>query len=103
MYFFSYGDEFVTTKTSLSFCPYNQAHRINSSTTRQWANALLENIKKENDTKLFDCNGPFGVPFKPLIGIKAPAIALEIGLKEKTDWHHYTHLIAKSLEPVVKR
>ena len=36
--------------------------------------------------QLFTVHGLYTLPFAPLIGIKKPALALEIGLKQKDNW-----------------
>ncbi len=43
----------------------------------------------------------FGLPFKPLIGIQAPALALEIGLKNKDDWLRFIDPCLTSLDPLL--
>lgn len=101
LYYFSYGDDFVTRVPELFFCPYDQAHRINGSITRSWANEIAKILMNDTHKKLFNVNSILGIPFKPIIGIKAPAIAIEIGLKEKIDWKKYIKPIATSLEPIV--
>ena len=100
LYYFSRGDEFVTKASDLMFCPYDCAHRINGPTTRSCAQQMATVFSTHE--KLFDFHGPFGLPFKPLVGVKAPAIAIEIGVKEITDWRRYIEPIAQSLEPIVK-
>ncbi|MFC1845680.1 N-acetylmuramoyl-L-alanine amidase [Candidatus Dependentiae bacterium] len=101
LYYFSYSDEFVTRVPEIFFCPYDQAHRINGATTRSCADAIAQVLTNDGHKKLFNVNGVLGLPFKPLIGVKAPAVAIEIGLKEKTDWKRYVKPIARSLEKVV--
>ena len=102
LYYFSYGDEFVTAPPQLCFCPYDQAHRINGKITRTWAKTMAKSLQADEFKRLFFFHGVCGLPFKPLIGIKAPALALEVGLKHKTDWQQYVEPIAKSLEGVIQ-
>lgn len=70
----------------LAFIPYHQAHLKYLSHTAFYAQQLAHNLTTEN---------PIGLPFKPLTGIQAPALALEIGLRNKDDWQ-------KHIEPMVK-
>lgn len=102
IYRFSYGDDFITKLPSLSFCPYDQAHQINSPLTRSWGNLLAHVLTQDEYKKLFDFNGIIDLPFKPLIGIKAPAFALEAGLQNKNDWARYLRPIALSLGALIK-
>ena len=101
LYHFSYGDDFITKRPHLSFCPYDQAHRINGKTTRTWADLIAQTLTTDEHKKLFHFRGTCGLPFKPLIGVCAPAIALEIGLRKKQDWKRYVQPIALSLESIV--
>ena len=48
-----------------------------------WADHFKNILKQEQYRNAFEIKGPYGLPFRPLIGIKAPAIAIEIGLKTK--------------------
>ena len=101
LFYFSYNDEFVTKIPDLYFCPYDYAHRINGKKTRSYAKKIATMLTSDLYKKLFDFHGPYGFPFRPLIGIKAPSIAIEIGLKEKTDWKKYIEPIAISLQTIV--
>jgi len=102
LYYFSLGDEFVTKIPNLCFCPYDYAHRIYGKQTRGCAQKITTLLTDGPYKRQFDFFGPFGIPFRPLIGVKAPGVALEIGLKEKKDWKQYLEPIARSLEPIVK-
>ena len=102
LYYCSCGDDFVTKTSDLFFCPYDQAHRINGPKTRSWSQHITQILTNDEHKKLFDFRGTHGLPFKPLIGIKAPALALEIGLQKKNDWNRYIQPIALSLGPIVQ-
>lgn len=45
---------------------------------------------------------PLGVPCKPLIGVMAPAVALEIGLHDKNDVAMNAEYIGRSIENLIK-
>lgn len=70
----------------LTFYPINQAHLPALKTTQQCGNLFLQTLQDKNSSKFFHPRGLFAIPFLPLMGIKAPALALEIGLKQKQDW-----------------
>ena len=38
-----------------------------------------------------------GIPFKPLVGIRAPALGIEIGLKNKDDWERFVQPVMQAL------
>ncbi|HZW61323.1 MAG TPA: N-acetylmuramoyl-L-alanine amidase [Candidatus Babeliales bacterium] len=101
MYQFSYGDDFVQSRQDLMFYPYDKAYLINNATTNQWANLIKQSLEQEIYKKQFEVCGIYKVPFKPLIGIKAPALAFEIGLKSKNDWPQYVDAVAESLRPII--
>lgn len=96
----SQGNEFVTKTSELAWHPYDQAHQINSKTTRIWAHTIHKNL--DNYKNLFDCRGIFAVPFKPLLGITAPALALEIGIKKSADWRMIVEPLVASLHPIIQ-
>lgn len=83
LYQFSYNDPFIIKNSSLSFYSYDTIYLINKEHTTNFAQQL-QTVLHECD--LIDMKGRFMLPFKPLIGIKAPAIALELGLKNKDNW-----------------
>jgi hypothetical protein len=79
------GTDFWQTKDQdLSLCPYNKAYRIHLKKTYEWASKIVEHLKKEE--KLFLCQDLAGIPFKPLLGVTAPSIGIEMGLKKKSDY-----------------
>jgi N-acetylmuramoyl-L-alanine amidase len=91
-----------TKKTDLAFIPYDQAHLESSTTTKAYARTIQEHFKQPQYRTTFLVHGIIGLPFKPLAGIKAPALALEIGLSNKDDWNDYCKAIADSLAPIIE-
>jgi N-acetylmuramoyl-L-alanine amidase len=81
----------------LAFYPYDQAHLLNLSKSTAFAEALKKSL---SISRKWDCKGPFGIPFKPLIGVKAPSLALEIGIKNKDDWQVFIHPLAQAIAGV---
>ena len=102
IYYVSYNDDFLTKTHDLCLYPYDQAHRINSKKTRTLVTTLKNCLSEKKYTRLYDLKGCFGLPFKPLIGIKAPAIAIEVSLKNSKDWHTYVQPIANGIAKVVE-
>lgn len=102
VYRFSYGDDFVTKLPDVSFCPYDQAHQINSGITKTWCSSITQVLTLDDHKQLFDFYGVVELPFKPLIGIKAPAFAFEAGLQDKNDGKRYLKAMALSLGSIIK-
>ncbi len=86
----------------LSFYPYDQAHLAHISKTGVWIEQCKNILRNDTYKKSFDVKGPYGIPFKPLIGVKAPAIAFEIGLKNKSDWTNYVAPLTECLNNLVQ-
>lgn len=78
------------------FVPVKKAHFFNISKTVDYATKLKNILSQQNYKKSFDCLGVFGVPIKPLAGIVAPAICLELSISSQDQWK--THFI----DPIVK-
>jgi hypothetical protein len=41
--------------------------------------------------------GVYKIPIKPLIGVVAPSIAIDAGLKNKESWMQYAELLAHAI------
>lgn len=81
-----------------AFVPVHQAHFKNIHQTEALARHLATLLKAEQFTKLFDVSGPYGLPLKPLVGIIAPAIALEICLpSQDNQWESLIEPLADNL------
>jgi len=102
LYTFSYNDDFITRRADLFFYPYDQAHLIKKDTTKIWADKMKQVFLQDEYKKIFDLQGFFRLPFKPLIAVKAPAIGLELGLRQKDDWVNYVDAFACSIGEIVK-
>jgi len=103
LYQFSYGNDFATKQFDLSLIPYDQAHVANITKSNEFG-SLMYNILGANEyASSFTVKGIYKIPFKPLIGIKAPSIALEIGLKKIDQWHDYISPLNASLAPIIEK
>ena len=76
----------LSPTTSLAFYPYDHAYLFNNAITNSWAQNIYRSLSQES---LCAIHGPFKLPIKPLVGIIAPALCIEIGLKEEHDWQNY--------------
>jgi hypothetical protein len=84
----------------LAFYSTDEAHLINFPTTQKWANAIIQKLQSSQLSKSFHIQQAFGIPFKPLIGIKAPAMALEVGLQHKENWHLLIQPLIQAIESI---
>lgn len=85
----------------LSFYQVNQAHLMNLKTTQAWGQKILQILSHPSYAKFFKPHGLFGIPFTPLIGIKAPALAVEVGLKNKQDWQQIIDPLILAIESII--
>jgi len=102
LYTFSYNDEFITKRSQLYFYSYDQAHLINKDSTKKWANIIKNSFLKCEYKKIFDLEGLFKLPFKPLIGVKSPAIGIELGLRKKDDWINYLEAFISGIGAILE-
>ena len=93
--------DFWHQPTNLLLYQVNQAHLANLKTTQKWGQILLEVLQDKTCSKCFHPRGLFGIPFTPLLGIKAPAIAVEVGLKNKQDWKHIIDPLIIAIEKIM--
>ena len=74
-------------------------YMLNEPQSAQWCKQLFAALESNPALTI---KGVYKIPFKPLIGIKAPAIGLEIGLKNRSDWHQYLEPLAENLLLILK-
>jgi hypothetical protein len=82
----------------LDFIPIHQAHFSNIYETKWRGNKIKEVLTSPENQKLFDFYGMFGIPFRPLCGILAPAIAIEIGIRQENAWRSLVDSLVESLK-----
>ncbi len=70
----------------LAFRPLDQAHYQNIHASLRMATTVRQYFQMPSTQKRLDCHGPFGIPLKPLVGIVAPAIVVELGLSNDDQW-----------------
>lgn len=81
----------------LDFIPLEKSHYININKTRLYSENIKKILLTENNQKQFDYYGPYAIPFKPLKGIIAPAIAIEIGICEEEGWKNLVNSLVECL------
>lgn len=102
VYYVSYNDHFITKTYDVCFYPYDQAHRIQAQKTNDIVRILSTSLSQKKYARLYDFKGNHGLPIKPLIGIKSPAILIELSLKNSSDWQPYIEPIAHAIIHVVE-
>ncbi len=94
LYQFSYQDPFILKENSLSFYPYDKLYLLNESVTKEWGQTIKKQLAAATDLKI---KGPYSMPFKPLIGIKAPALAFEIGVTDTLNIQELAKIMGNAL------
>jgi N-acetylmuramoyl-L-alanine amidase len=98
VYQFSYGNDFAVQQyQGLQLHSYDQAYLINKHVTDAICVLFKKQLSDAQWQSLFSVAAPGGLPIKPLIGIVAPSITLEAGLKHKELWHCYSEPIARAI------
>ena len=104
LYQFSYGNDFATHNADyLALNTYDQAYKINKYTTDNLAHLFRTQLTQQRYVSLFSLSGPHALPIKPLIGITAPGIALEAGLKNKEAWHLFAEPLTDAIMAVIEK
>lgn len=107
LYNFSYGQDFVQKLVDLCWYEAHQAYLFAIHTTQAWISLCKNHLSGQPFAELFTVAGPFNVPFKPLIGIKVPAIGIEMSFKDDNGYQEMVNPIVQSLkqilEPLVKQ
>jgi hypothetical protein len=87
-YYCNNQTDFWYKNTSLQFYPIDQAHVTHLKLTKQLGLTFLQILQNNTINPAFAPHGLFTIPIKPLIGIQAPALYLEAGLGNSTDWQY---------------
>lgn len=85
-----------------SFCSFEDAHLLNIKNTIESANYFYKTIK-DNYPNKFAYNKPLGIPIRPLVGIRIPAISLEISLNSKNDWSLLVEPLSYGLSKIIEK
>lgn len=102
LYQFSYGNDFAPHQSGLSFNTYDQAYKVNKTATDEITKLFTTQLTHTTYKNLFTLSGPHALPIKPLIGIIAPSIALEGGLKNKESWHLFIEPLVDTIITAIK-
>lgn len=84
-----------SNNNNLEFISYNKAYKINFDKTYSFSK-VIDSFFKDNSQKYsISYLGSFGLPLRPLMGVIAPALLLEMGISKKED-------ITKIIKPISK-
>jgi hypothetical protein len=97
LYQFACDNDFALYQTGLTFNTYDQAYKINKSTTDIIINSFKTHLTQPKYESLFSVAGPYALPIKPLIGIISPSISIEIGLKNKDSWQQFVEPLVEAI------
>lgn len=86
---------------ALQFYHASQAHLININLTKQFAKTFLQHFEQKTINTSFIMRGVFGLPCKPLMGIKAPALCIEAGLESKDDWKNLINPLISCIQAII--
>ena len=99
---FDPASDFIEKKeSSLSLLPFDQTYKLSLKKTEDYVTQLHMSCREASKTQPLSCHRPMSLPFKPLVGIIAPAIGIEIGLRRHTDWKKLTSMIGQAVEKMV--
>ncbi|HSW75798.1 MAG TPA: N-acetylmuramoyl-L-alanine amidase, partial [Candidatus Saccharimonadales bacterium] len=87
-YYLQNPSDHIHNYNPLYFYHVQQAHLIHLKDSQSVGKIFLKSLQNSVINSAFITQGLFGIPYKQLIGIKAPSLALEAGLCKKDDWKY---------------
>lgn len=100
LYQCSYKEPVILKKGNLGFYTFDQIYLLNEPQTNNWAQELKKILSEQNH---IDILGAYKLPFKPLMGIEASAIALEVGICSEQELPLIITILSNALEQFIKR
>jgi hypothetical protein len=85
----------------ISFVPLEQAHCSYLKASAAISNSFKTIAAQEPFVQQCECAGPYALPYKPLLGITAPSIGIEIGLRKDRDWELCLPMIIAALNKLI--
>jgi len=102
LYQFSYNNQIRSQPCDFSFYKYHQSYFFNHASSAQAAHILTDLWSRAPYINQFTTHAVIGFPCTPLIGIIAPALALDIGIKEPADWQTYMPALINGIKELVQ-
>lgn len=100
LYQYSYKEPVILKKGNLGFYRFDQIYLLNEPQTTIWAQEFKKILSEQNH---IDILGVYKLPFKPLMGIEASAIALEVGMSSEQELPLIITILSNALEQFIKR
>jgi N-acetylmuramoyl-L-alanine amidase len=99
VFIYTYKDTnfFIKPDDSLVLYPYHHAYLYNQPKTTLYANMLAKELTAHYEKQQVTIHTPLQAPMSPLIGIMAPALMIEIGIKKSTDWTEHIEPLAQAI------
>lgn len=83
LYRYLFESDLPLRQEDLALYPYDQVHRLFSTTSRQFLSGLYEILHNQANLQ---CDKPSALPLQPLLGIAATACTIEIGIPKEYSW-----------------
>lgn len=80
-----------------AFVPLHEAHFSSVTKSKNFGAKLYELLQVKENERLFSCSPLVRMPFKPLCGVVAPAIGIEIGLSSDEQWESLVAPLARAI------
>jgi N-acetylmuramoyl-L-alanine amidase len=93
-------DYWKSNVPDLFFMKAHKVHVGSISTSKKWGEQCYSKLADYKEH--FTCTAPLGIPFKPLCGIKAPAIGIEASVQNPNDWNRYIKPISEGITSVIE-
>jgi N-acetylmuramoyl-L-alanine amidase len=100
IYYFSYQPDCTQKPSEFAFYTHDQSYIFNYKASQQWAHKVYATCAQPAYAQQYISHKPIAAPCAPLIGITAPALIIEVGLKQKTDWQLLTNLLVDTIKLV---
>lgn len=97
----SLTDFWSKNSSKITLTPYNQAHIKNIKQSKFISNRMHNLMKTFENSGIFSLKPVLAIPFKPLVGVTAPVIGLEIGLHNKDDWKPLVKPIVEGIKGII--
>ncbi len=80
-----------------AFVPLCEAHFGSVTQSKNFGERVHELLGVKENERLLSCSGLVRMPFKPLCGVVAPAIGVEIGLSSDEQWESLVAPLARAI------
>ena len=88
----------------LSLLPYNHVYRLHLKKTKSLSAHLYMLCEQEAKARTIPlvCMPPLSIPYKPLVGITAQAIGIELGMRKPDDWKKIIPILVAAFKNLIR-